>query len=102
MMVDVMKRGKEDDFLADGVLPKELEEVIFSMQSNMIVWAAPSVIKDYQNFKLNPESGKILHYLDDTLRKIRKDLGHSDSGLKRGDLIKLFLRDPEELDKLIE
>ncbi len=101
-MVVILKKGKDhEDLIKDGVLTKDLEDMFLSFQSDMIVWASPSVIKTYEMFKNNTQDTSILLYLDDILREIRSDLGHKNKGLKRGDLIKLFLRDSKELDKLI-
>lgn len=101
MLIEVLKKGKQKkDFLKDGVFPPDLEELFLFLQSDMIVWASPRVINAYEKFRSNASDVNILLYLDDILREIRKDLGHKNTGLKRGDLIKLYLRDPQEFDKL--
>ena len=103
MMIDILRRVKKDDkFLEDGKLPEDLQELFFELQSEMIVWGSPNVIKAYQTFRAQSVSGaNVLLAVDNVLQEIRKDLGHSNKDLKRGDLIKLFLTDPEELDKLM-
>lgn len=42
----------------------------------------------------------VLFLMDDILQTMRKDLGLSNWGLARGDLIKMLLTDPESLDLL--
>lgn len=107
LMTTILKKGKEEDFLKDGVLPPDLEEMFLCLQSDMIVWASPGVIKAYEEFKRDAQVADtstqhkhVLLFWDDILQQIRKDLGHKNTGLKRGDLIKLFLQDPQELDRL--
>ena len=60
------------------------------------------MIKAYTNFRNIGEQPQILLKVDDMLRAIRQDLGHSNRGIKKGDLIGLFLSDPEKLRELIE
>jgi hypothetical protein len=40
--------------------------------------------------------------VDSLLREIRKDLGNSNWGIERGDLMSTFLRDPSEFKALIK
>ena len=43
----------------------------------------------------------MLLIMDDIMQAMRKDLGLSNWGLVRGDLMKMFLTDPETLDKML-
>lgn len=69
-----------------------------------ILWASPSVMRAYKEFSTTvatePEKGMLL--MDTLMREIRRDLGHSNKGLNRGDLLKMFLRNPGELDTLLK
>ena len=38
--------------------------------------------------------------MDNVLKAIRKDLGNSNFGLQVGDSVKVFLRDPSEVDTM--
>jgi hypothetical protein len=86
-------------------LPKEVEELFAKLRRGLIVWGSVGAIKKWELFKgAAAGTGReaiILLAMDDMLREIRKDLGNSNRGLKRGDLVKVFLRDPKELDKLM-
>jgi hypothetical protein len=86
--------------LDEGILPKKLEERMRRLNRGMIVWASPEVVNAWLSFK--KKSGKsegfeILYAVDDVLRAIRKDLGNSNFGLSKGDLVRNYLSDPEEL-----
>ncbi len=82
---------------------KALDEVVTAVEEfirESILWASPDVLHAYSEFKVqineNPSEGLVL--FDDLLRAIRKDLGHSNRNLKRGDLFKNFLKNPSEMD----
>lgn len=82
---------------------KEFEEFFIIFTRDLIVWGSPSVIKAYENFRLGANSSSnVIFLVDDILREIRADLGNSNNGIKRGDLIKLFLKNPDELDNMIQ
>lgn len=103
LMISVLKKIKKDNnILEDGKLPEDLQDLYFALQSDMIIWGAPNVLRAYQNFRAQPPKDNILFVIDDVLQEIRKDLGHKKGNLKRGDLIKLFLIDPETLDKVMQ
>jgi CRISPR/Cas system endoribonuclease Cas6 (RAMP superfamily) len=77
-------------------------QFFFNFQKNLIIWGSTDVINKYNNFKKSTFKAKgleILILVDDFLQAIRTDLENSNKGLKRGDLIKVFLLDPEELDR---
>jgi len=90
------------DFLNNQDVKKEMESFFQQFTGDLIVWGSPKVIKAYTNFRNFGEQPQILLKLDDMLRAIRQDLGHSNRGIKKGDLICLFLSDPEKLKELIE
>ena len=98
---EVLKRTKDQD--ADNspdAFAKDYFEFFVSFTRDLIVWGNPSVIKAYERFRRGSSSEVgVLLLLDDILREIRKDLGNSNWGIKRGDLVKLFLFDPEKLEE---
>jgi len=81
---------------------KKMEKFIHQFNRESILWASPKVLQLYKQFstKASNDSVRSLEVMDHLLREIRKDLGHSNRGLKKGDLMKVFLSDPEEFDKL--
>ena len=96
-----LMREKGGDAVAPEDLPDDLEEFFLSFHAELIVWGAPGVISAYDTFRRRAGGKDTLLLLDDVLQAIRKDLGHSNWALSRGDLISLFLKDPEELKKLM-
>ncbi len=99
-VVGVLKASKEKKFETPE-FQKELEELFFSFTGDVIVWGSPAVIRAYTAFRNVCANPDILLRIDDLMQAMRKDLGNSNSTLKRGDLIKLFITDPEKLDELM-
>lgn len=95
----------ETDIAPDN-LPDDIEDLFFEFSRGLIIWGSPSMIKTWLKFRVEtnkPSSGyNPLLLMDKVLRAIRKDLGSSNAGLDEGDLIKIFLKDPTELDKKLE
>ena len=88
------------DFDVDSISPK-FKKQFAELTRGMIIWASPSVIRAWLKFRQLPttEGANVLLAVDDMFTAIRKDLGNSNFGLKRGDVIKNFLSDPGELDR---
>ena len=71
--------------------------------SGLITWGSSDVIQKYlsfRNFNTKVNSTGILLIVNELLLAIRKDLGNSNFTLKKGDLLKIFINDPDEIDKL--
>lgn len=97
-----MTKKEGAKFIDKKDVKKELESFFFQFTGDLIVWGSPKVIKAYTNFRNIGEQPQILLKVDDMLRAIRQDLGHNNRGIKKGDLIGLFLTDPEKLRELID
>lgn len=106
MLIAVLKLSKDEKLegITTGLPNDGLQEFFYEFTRDIIVWGSPEVIQAYKKFRTNDEQGHALalFLVDDLLRAIRLDLGNSNKGLSRGDLVKLFLRDPEEVDKMAE
>jgi hypothetical protein len=100
-VVGVLKATKEKTFNTPE-FQKELEELFFSFTGDVIVWGSPAVIRAYTAFRNIGAKPDIILRMDDLLKAMRKDLGNSNWSLNRGDLIKLFIKDPEKLDELLK
>lgn len=103
VIMKTLKHGSQDNL--EEFVEGELQETYYDVTGDLIAWGSPEFIKSYEKFreagqKETEEPEKILLYLDQTLRAMRKDLGHSDWTIEEGGLIKLFLSDPEEIDKI--
>jgi hypothetical protein len=75
---------------------EEMLDFLWNMNPELILWASPEVINAYQKFRSSGDGADVsLEAFDDLLKKIRKDLGASNAGLARGELISLFLKPGE-------
>ncbi|SRR6266404_350794 len=89
-VVNVMRRSMgETAGDASLSLPQsELEDFFFSFTRDIILWGSPNVISAYTRFRMLPQAeppaNTVIH-VDHIFREIRKDLGHSNRGLKEGD-----------------
>lgn len=103
MTTEILKSSKGGQpLLQDGKLRKDLEDQVFEFTKDLIVWGSPRVIKSYYNFRDTQNTDvHIIVKLDEMLREIRRDLGNSNRGIKKGDLIKLFITDPEKMDEFL-
>ena len=87
-----------DDELEEENLPEWLKKDFTELNRGLILWASPNVITAWLKFRtVSTSGGNILLAMDDMYKAIRKDLGNSNFGLKTGDLIRIGLKDPDEL-----
>lgn len=100
VVVNTLSEGKKGTSSAKS--RRNLVETFYEFTGNALVWASPGFISAYKHFRQagQQEDHQALLYLDDMLREMRDDLGHDDSGLQRGDLIKLFITDEDSVDRL--
>lgn len=89
--------NKED--LNEGSLPDWLRNDFAKLNRGLILWASPNVISAWLKFRtVSSSGGNILLAMDTMYKAIRKDLGNSNFGLNAGDLIRIGLKDPNELE----
>jgi len=78
----------------------ELADFMFKFKSEVLLWGSPGVIKEMLNFQNASKRGlEPLITANNLYKEFRKDIGLSNFGLNKCELIKLGLTDPEELDK---
>lgn len=99
---DIVEKLQEDKLsrekLAGGNIPDWLRANFRKLNRGLLLWASPTVIKAWLNFRAaTTTGGNILLAMDTMYRAIRKDLGNSNFGLKKGDLVRIALKDPDEL-----
>lgn len=71
-------------------------------KTNILLWGSPEVIKCQLAFELAAQKkGNVFIEVDNLYKAIRKDLGLSNQGLNNYELIKMYLKDPQELDQVI-
>jgi hypothetical protein len=77
----------------------ELLKYFLELQTQLLLWGSPEVIKAFQSFKTGSSSEKHpLIGVDKLLRAIRNDIGLSNQGLDSHELVKMYLKDPQEMD----
>jgi hypothetical protein len=99
--MDLSRRGQLGQMTGDSA-PAKLEELIQTFRRGLVVWASPEVIRAWESMRSSGDQGfEMLRKSDSVFRAIRKDLGNSNRGLDQGALVKLFLKDPGEYDRLL-
>jgi hypothetical protein len=104
-VVDVLRQSAEGIELSEKELVERYQDFFFTFTADLIVWGSPGVLQAFRRFRsaaAAPEQQNALILMDEILREIRKDLGNSNWHITPGDLISTFLKDPEELKKLLK
>jgi hypothetical protein len=84
--------------LSEENLPDWLRSDFAKLNRGLILWASPKVISAWLSFRaVSTSGGNVLQAMDKMYKAIREDLGNSNVGLKSGDLIRIGLKDPNEL-----
>lgn len=96
-IVDKFQSGDVD--VGDGGdIPDWLKDGFRKINRGLIVWGSPGVISAYIKYRtVSTSDGDVLAAVDAMYREIRKDLGNSNFRLRPGDLIRIGLKDPNEL-----
>jgi len=89
MNSDKMTEEERDEFFRKGML---------DLQPRLMLWGSDKVLRLW--FKLrsgsNSDGVYVLSLFDEIVREIRKDLGYRNSGVKDGDVLKLFINDLDD------
>jgi hypothetical protein len=96
-----LKNPGDRDDIEEGELPPEMRDQFWNLNRGLIVWGSPRVIRAWLRFRRlsGEQSGpETLLLMDEVLQAMRADLGNRNFGLARGDAVKVFLSDPQELD----
>ncbi|HOB60510.1 MAG TPA: hypothetical protein PKI41_00130 [Candidatus Competibacteraceae bacterium] len=90
------------------IKPLKEGELILQMtkfRTEIILWSSPSVINAFRNFESIAEENTgikmLLPAVDRLYREMRKDIGLSNKGLPQNQLVKIYLKDPYELDRAL-
>ena len=93
-LFDIFLSGDKNKQASEDLIPF-LREV----QRKLILWAGPNVIKSYADWhKLittKPARAIQMIKMIDFFLSLRKDLGHSNSGIQREHLVRFLLKNPE-------
>lgn len=77
-------------------------ERLRKLTPHLIVWGTDDVIASWVKFRevtINPDKDNnfnVLFVFEDFMSEIRKDLGHKNETLKKGDLLKIFINDVDQ------
>ncbi len=78
---------------------KDLVRVLREIQRKLVLWAGPNVIKSYADWHkvltAKPARAIQMTKMIDFFLALRKDLGHSNSGIQREHLVRFLLKNPE-------
>lgn len=98
LFFEIVEKFHEEE-ISSTEIPDDLKKKFMQLNRGLILWASPKVIKAYLNFRRIADngSGNILYAVDEVYQAIRKDLSNSNLTLGKGDLIRLNLKDPDEL-----
>jgi hypothetical protein len=81
--------------------PEDLIPFLREFQRKLILWAGPETIiayaKWHKELTTSPQLAGVMIKMIDFFLSLREDLGHSNKGIKREQLARLFLKNPELL-----
>lgn len=97
----LMARNNEN-VSKEGFSDQELVDYLVEFKTEILLWGSPQVIKHQLEFEqISQEGGNIFSAIDKLYKAIRDDIGLSNKGLNNHELVKMYLSDPSELDKLL-
>ena len=84
-------------------ISEDLVKFINKHKTDVILWDSPKVVKAHLHFQEVSGMGtaNVLLAVDELYKAIREDIGLSNKGLNKQELIKMYLRNPTELDTKI-
>lgn len=95
-----MTGGQNEQVSIEAPTEQELIDKLFKYKYDILLWGSPKVIKLQLEWdQVQSKDGDVFTIVDNLYKAIREDIGLSNSGLNNLELIKLFLKDPDELDK---
>jgi hypothetical protein len=96
---DFAKEDSKDLLQHPGV-----EDFFYEFHTDILLWASPRVIRTWLHFRNASDTSKgvqTLIAMDNLIRAMRADLGLGNRLLSKGDLIKVLLSDPHEMDAMV-
>lgn len=105
LLQDYPKKGNTPGSGKARSLQQRAVDLIGRTARDLILWGNREVIASFltvRDFAASTEAAshsdpKILLYFEDFLLAVRSDLGHTNRGLKRGDLLRLFITDVDKI-----
>ncbi|WP_092065577.1 hypothetical protein [Desulfonauticus submarinus] len=93
MVIELMRNTKEGK-RGDDILPENIEEFFYKFTSKILIYGGPGVVKAFSNWRSaaadeDPIKGLLL--IDKLFMEMRADLGESNKGIKKNELLGLFI-----------
>lgn len=81
---------------------QQILDKIEKFQNGILLWGGPKVLKAYLHYRVVADSGndELFESVDGLYLAIREDIGLSNEGLDNLETVKLYLKDPSELEKI--
>ena len=98
----IMAKGNEN-VTKNGLSDQELIDYLVEFKTDIILWGDPNVIKRHLEFEVaaSQDTSKIFIAVDNLYKSIREDIGLSNKKLNNYELVRMYLKDPTELDEII-
>ncbi len=74
---------------------KEMSYRGIKIKRDLLIWAGENVLKAWRDYECEAEKGEhanVFRYMDRIFRALRRELGHRDTTLAEGDLVKWLVR----------
>jgi len=100
--VSKMMAGENKNISIKAPTEKELIKYMVGFKSDLILWGSPRVIKAQLDFESASVKNKsVIQAVNNLYLAIREDIGLSNRGLTNYELIKMYLKDPSEIDEIL-
>lgn len=97
-----MIQGQNERTSIENLPEQELIDFLVNFKTDIMLWGSPNVLLAQADFESKSPKDPIEMFtsLDLLYRAIREDIGLSNRGLPPLHLIKMYMSDPEELEKM--
>lgn len=97
--IQSMMSGVNNNISTQAPTDKELVNYLADYKSDVILWGSPQVIRAQLEFqRVSRDGGNIFLAVDNLHKAIREDIGLSNKGLNKLELVKMYLADPDEVN----
>ncbi|WP_237062481.1 hypothetical protein [Microbulbifer zhoushanensis] len=102
-MVSAFMQGGNPENKKKPLSQQQILDKIEKFQNGILLWGGPNVLRAYLHYRVVAVdcSDQLFPSIDQLYQAIREDIGLSNEGLNRLDTVRLYLKNPEELDQLI-
>lgn len=103
-MISNFMRAANSENKKKPLSKQQILDKIEKFQNGILLWGGPKVVKAYLNYRqtATADAGnqKIFESVDSLYLAIREDIGLSNKELNNLETVRLYLKDPGELDKI--